>query len=301
MDLVAKVRRMPVPGETIKGETFELLPGGKGANQAVAAARLGGDVAFVGCVGTDPFGAALLENLEQEGVKTTSVRTVRDASSGVALIHVDAGGQNAITVIPGANEQLTVEHIRAEKDLIRSGDAVLLQLEIPLEVVAETIALASGQAGLIVLDPAPAPQQLLPEPLYTVDILTPNQVEVEMLTGISVRDTESARRAGAVLIERGARSVVIKAGEQGAYLIEDPPKVAHHVAAQPTKVLDTTAAGDAFTAAMALAYTQGHALEQAVRVGCEAGAIAVSRRGAQPSMPFQAEVPGVQPRSGQDV
>ena len=288
-DLVAEVVRLPAPGETILAKGVTTIPGGKGANQAVAAARLGADVVMLGRVGDDAFASMLLESLEAAGVKTGQIESVKGVSSGVAMIQVDAEGENVITVASGANAFLRAEDVRAMNSAFAACDAVVAQLETPLESVAEAINQAHRAGIPVILDPAPAPSGELPERLYHVSVLTPNQTEAETLTGCRVTDRASAEKAARRLLDRGAERVVMKLGADGALVVE-PTGKGLHIPAPSVAVVDTTAAGDAFTAAMAVELARGVPLDDAVRLACSAGALAVTQRGAQPAMPTREQV-----------
>ena len=289
MDLVVRSDHMPRPGETIIGSQFVTSPGGKGANQAVAAARLAGGCTMIGRVGDDVFGRQLIENLDRAGVLTTHVRVTRACASGVAVISVDKSGENAITVVSGANGLVSPDDVTALEEVIAAAKIIVLQLEIPLPTVCRAIQLARRHGVPVVLDPAPAPQCGLPDDLFHVDILTPNQTEAELLTGEPVAGVTEAKIVGAELVRRGAANVVIKLGEAGEVIVTMEGEV-EHVPAFKVDVVDTTAAGDAFTAAMAVGRAQGLPLRDAVRMGCAAGALAASAFGAQQSMPQRGAV-----------
>jgi ribokinase len=289
MDMVVRTPRMPQPGQTVLGDSFDTNPGGKGANQAVAVARLGGRCRMIGCLGQDAFGTQLLDHLHEEKVDVASVTRLKEVSSGVAIITVDGQGENAITVVSGANGGLTPDHITQFESVIRSAKVLVVQLEIPLETAAAALSLARRHGVKTILDPAPAPSVDLPDALYEVDILSPNQSEAEALVGQSVRDITGAKSAAAELVRRGARQVVMKLGADGAQVVADDGSI-EHISGFEVEVVDTTAAGDAFTAAMALAWAEGMALTRAVRFGCAAGALAVTRFGAQQAMPNRAAV-----------
>ena len=281
MDLVARMHHLPRPGETVSGESFQTIPGGKGANQAVAAARLGARVAMIARVGDDSFGTLLRQNLIADGIETDAVLVTTNCSSGVALIGVDFSGANAITVVPGANGQLTTGDIELYQTLIAKADALVVQLETPWETVAAAIEIAQREGVLTLIDPAPAPLRGLSPRLMSADLISPNQTEAEALTGIAVTDWESARQ--------GARDIVLKMGELGALAMSRTGSI-DHVVASRIDVVDTTAAGDAFTAALAVALCEGHSLQEATRWGVSAGSLACTRFGAQPAMPSRAEL-----------
>jgi ribokinase len=289
MDLVVHVARLPRPGETVLGRDFVQAPGGKGANQAVAAALLGAEVTMIGRVGDDAFGRQLLESLGRHGVETSCVETTRGISSGLALIGVEESGQNAIAIVGGANALITPDDVQRREAIIAMAHALLVQLEVPLATVIAAVEIARRNGVLTILDPAPAPRQPLPSELLAVDLISPNQSEAEALTGMAVANPADARRAAAALHERGASRIVIKLGEQGA-LAAEFPGVAIHVPAPRVSPIDTTAAGDAFTAALAFALVAGDSLADATRFACAAGSLATTRPGAQETMPRRAEV-----------
>lgn len=289
MDLVARMQRLPKPGETVTGESFQTISGGKGANQAVAAARLGARVSMIGRLGDDSFGVTLRKNLNSAGVDTNHVLETHGVSSGVALIGVEQSGANAITVIPAANGQLTAGDVRSCQEMISTANALIVQLETPIETVAAAIQIAKRNGVLTVLDPAPAPNGPLPQELMTVDILSPNQSEAEALTGIPVVDWESAKHAAQVMRNLGANAIVLKMGELGALVVAQDGTI-HQIAAYKAKIVDTTAAGDAFTAALTIALCEGQPLKNAAHFGSLAGTLACARFGAQPAMPTRAEL-----------
>jgi ribokinase len=289
MDLVVRVPRLPRPGETLPANDLQTIPGGKGANQAVAAARLGARVTMIGRVGDDPFGPRLRSSLEAEGIATEHVVVTEGCPSGVAIIGVEDSGQNAILIVAGANGRLTPQDVLAREEVLRTADVVLLQLEVPVETVEATVALARRSAVPVVLDPAPVPRGPLPRALWEVDVLTPNQTEAEGLTGLAVSGPPEAERAARLLRERGVNNIVVKLGAWGALLC-DPDGLTALIPAEQVTVVDTTAAGDAFNAALAVGLCEGLALPAAVRLGCAAGTLATTRAGAQPAMPTRTEV-----------
>jgi len=286
VDLVVRVDRRPAPGETVTGLGFDVFPGGKGANQAVAAARLGGSVRMVGRVGADTFAAVALEQLAASGVATDGVVADGAHGTGIASIVVDAAGENSIVVVPGANGAWAEADVARAAAVASWAQVVSLQLEVPFEVNVR-VARAARQAGaLVVLNPAPAPAGSLPPGLFAdVDVLTPNAREAAVLAGVPDGDAESAARR---LQAMGAGSVVVTLGDQGALYLHKG--AVGRVPAFPVRVVDTTAAGDAFNGALAVALARGSALPEAVRLGCAAGALAATRHGAQPSLPTAAEV-----------
>ena len=289
-DLVVHVPRFPVAGETISGEGFVLLPGGKGANQACAAARLGGVVAMVGQVGRDDHGGMLRESLRQAGVDVRLVDQDEQAATGVAIISIDATGENQIILAAGANGTFTPERLARALPLIRSASVLLLQLETPLDTVMRAATEARAAGVTVVLDPAPArdvPDQLLRLATY----VTPNEGELARLVGAPVADEPSMADIdgqAARLIARGSTRVLAKLGARGARLITADG--ATEWPARHVTPVDTTAAGDAFNGAFAVALAEGADLDRAVRFATTAAAISVTRHGAQPSMPTRAEV-----------
>ncbi len=282
MDLVVRAPRHPQPGETILGGDFRTFPGGKGANQAVAAARLGAAVQMIGRVGADAFGDALLQTLAQDGVNTAHVRRDQETPTGVALITLNAAGQNAIVVAPGANARVTPQDVVAAQAALAGAAVLLLQLECPLPAVAKAIELAKQHRAQVVLNPAPA-QPLDAALLSQVDYLLPNQNELALLTGLG-----DIRPAMSRLQAVGVRRVVVTLGEEGVLVAEGGSEV--HLPAHGVTVVDTTAAGDAFAGAFAVALLEGHSTRQAAAWGNAAGALAVTRAGAQPSLPRRDEL-----------
>jgi ribokinase len=285
MDLVVQVERFPSPGETVRGDGFATYPGGKGANQAVAAARLGGRVEFVGCVGADAFGASLRTSLEEAGAGTSCLRMVEGVSTGVATIAVDRAGQNEIVVVAGANGRLTHGDVHAAFAKIGRAAAVLVQLETPLEAVQAALEGARGLGAIAILNPAPA-AALPAELLAHVDLITPNETEAHALTGVTPADAGSCAEAAARLCAMGAREVVLTLGEEGCFWA-GPGLMVPSVRVD---AVDTTAAGDAFNGALALFLAEGMAMPDALAWANRAGALCATRRGAQPAMGSRAEV-----------
>lgn len=287
MDLIVSVPRIAAPGETIIGHEFHTAAGGKGANQAVAAARLGGQVSMVGRVGNDAYGQMQLSNLAADGVDTTFVTVDPETHTGVAFIIVDDAGENSIVVSSGANWRVSATDVDAAEDAIAGADMLLLQLETRPEVVERAAELAARHGVSVVLNPAPA--NPLPSGLLgRVSYLIPNESETAFLSGQPVTDLESARSAARALRQMGAGTVVSTLGGQGALLIAAGQEL--HVPAFSVKVVDTTAAGDAFVAGFAVAVASGQPLAEAVRFAAAAGALATTKMGAQPSLPVLEEV-----------
>jgi ribokinase len=287
-----QVDHLPRPGETLTGSSFATLPGGKGANQAVAVARLGGGAVLLGCVGNDAFGHALLQNLKNERVSTRLVRQLPGTTSGVATIAVEASGQNAITVVPGANARLRPADLRRAESLIARADAVLVQLEIPLDTARTALEIAARHGVLTVLDPAPVPPGGLPPDWKDLglDILSPNETEAGQLSQLPCVSRRDAVRALDVLLKRYRPAlVVLKRGSHGALIHSGTHRPAS-VPAFPVQAIDTTAAGDAFTGALALRLAENASLDEAVRFANAAGALATTRLGAQNSMPTRSAV-----------
>lgn len=294
MDLVCRTPRLPGGGETVLGRDLLAIPGGKGANQAVAAARLGGAVHMVGRVGADDFGRRLLAGLRENGVATGHVTVTPEVPSGCAMILVDDRGENSIVVSPGANARVTPADVDAAEPLIRSAAAVVLQLEIPIATVSRAISLCRRHGVLSILDPAPVPPKNLPPALYQVGVLTPNEHEAAQLVASSARRprrgrSQSSELNATTLLARGPDAIVLKLGRAGAFLIETGG-APERVPGFRVKVVDTTAAGDAFTGALAVALSEGRPVPEAVRFANAAGAACCTRLGAQPALPRRASV-----------
>lgn len=288
IDMVVKTDRIPGAGETLLGGDFVMVPGGKGANQAVCAAKLGADVKLVARVGEDVFGDTSLHNFESVGIDTRFV--VRDAGypSGVALITVDERGRNAIVVAPGANYALSPNDVENARDAIAEADAVVLQLEIPAETVEYTVELARSLGTPVVLNPAPI-RPMSGDILSKVDVLTPNEYEAAGLLGRMGESVEDDPEGAAQkLISMGARCVVITLGEKGAYIAGE--NVSEYIEPKKVSAVDTTAAGDAFTGALACGLAEGMELPEAARFATRVAALSVTKMGAQPSMPSRIEV-----------
>jgi len=288
MDLVARAQRLPRAGETLPGEAFFTAPGGKGANQAVAVARLGGSVAMVGNVGDDAYGQQLRKALEREGVDCQAVSVCEGVSSGVALITVDAASQNCIVIIPGGNGLLTPQLVQRFDKLLQAADVIICQLEVPAETVAWALARGHELGKRVILNPAPATGPLPSTWFGHIDYLTPNESEAEALTGITVTDQGSALRAGERLLQLGAGKVIITLGAQGALLVTAQGH--QHFPAPVVQPVDTTAAGDTFVGGFAAALVRGLEEGEAIAFGQRAAALSVTRVGAQPSIPYLSEL-----------
>jgi ribokinase len=289
MDLVVVAERRPAPGETLFGDTFRTVSGGKGANQAVAAARLGGATALAGRLGNDLFGKHLLGALRQEGIDTARVVCGPGETSGVAVIEVDRSGENSIIVVSGANAAWSESEIADAIGALKGRGTLLLQLEIPLPVVVR-LAKAAREGGVrVVLDPAPPSPEPLPADLMaSVDLLVPNEHEAAALTGIEIATVADAERAATALRQAGARAVIVKLGARGVVLQTD--ERTERMPGFRVQAIDTTAAGDTFAGGLAVALEEGRPLREAIRFAQAAAAISVTRLGAQSSIPTRAEV-----------
>lgn len=287
-DMVIQADRLPVPGETILGGTFLMSPGGKGANQALACARLGAEVTFVAKIGNDLFGIQAMEIYKSEQIDTRYVYTDNKNPSGVALISIDMTGENFITVAAGANQSLSVQDIDKARDVIRDADIILLQLEIPLETVAYAVDLAYRLGKRVILNPAPAASlhKTLMNRLYAI---LPNRIEAEMLSGIKVSDSRSAAVAAGIIRDKGVANVIITMGREGAFVLDDQGREAM-LPANETPTIDTTGAGDVFCGALSVYLAEGHTLVDSVRFANVAASVAVTRIGAQSSIPYRFEI-----------
>lgn len=286
-DLVVKTDHIPEPGETVLGGDFMMTAGGKGANQAVAAARLGGDVAFIAKVGNDMFGKGSIENYKKEDMDISHILTDPEAPSGVALISVDSKAENCIVVAPGANNKLSKADIDAAKDLISSSEYILMQLEIPMDVIEYVADIAHRQGKKIILNPAPA-APLSKELISKLFLITPNKTESRQITGMKVETDEEVSKAADALLKMGAENVVITLGTKGSFIKND--SVCEMVPAVKVQAVDTTAAGDTFNGALCVALSEGKSLLEAVKFATKASSISVTRMGAQASIPYRKEI-----------
>jgi len=287
IDIVVEAPRLPLSGETLRGTHFHTAPGGKGANQAVAAARQGASVALVGCVGDDDFGSRLVQSLRDDGVDVTGVATDPGAPTGVASIVVSAAGDNSIVTVGGANHRIGRSELHRVDERLEHASMLLVQLEVPMDVVAAAVRRARARGVGVLLDPAPVAP--LPDTLYAdVEWMTPNAVETELITGIAPLGERDARRAGEWLRERGVEHVAITLGAEGCFYTG--AEGSFRVDAPTVDAIDTVGAGDAFAGALAAALSAGADVGSALERAAAAGALATTKRGAQPSLPTAREV-----------
>lgn len=287
MDLVVTADRFPHPGETLVGNEFNTFPGGKGANQAVAAGRLEADVRMVGKIGDDMYGKQLVHNLQKNGVKTSEVLVDSHSATGVAAIEVDGTGENHIIIVPGANGRVDIPLIDKELDSMLEADIFLFQLEIPLETVMYAMSKLKEHGKTIILDPAPACP--LPEEIYRyIDYLTPNKTEIALLTGKKIKKMTDIKEAAAVLYQKGVGAVIVKAGSQGAYYFSQADFF--YCPAFPVKAIDTTGAGDSFNAGLAVSLASGNGVQESMKFANAVGALSTTAKGAQNAMPSLSQV-----------
>lgn len=288
MDMVANVDHTPVVGETILTNMLTLIPGGKGANQAYAAGRLGADVTMLGAVGKDSYADMLLKSLESAGVETSAILRKEEVATGIAMIAVNSDGDNSIIVVSGANAVLTPKDIEDKLELLKNSDIVILQLEIPLDTVFYTAKMAKSFGKTVILDPAPVPKEFPEELLQYVDIIKPNETELSMLTGLtsSGKDIEKGARE---LKKRGVKDVMVTLGDKGVYIDSEKCGTCQ-IPGHKVEAVDTTAAGDTFTAALAIMLAQGKDVREAAEFANDVSSIVVTRKGAQSSIPTLEEV-----------
>lgn len=287
MDLVISLPRIPMIGETVLGGKSNMIFGGKGANQAVAAIRSGGDIGYIGKVGNDLFGENMKKHFKKEGLRADHILTDQQEPTGIAQIFVSDKGENSIGVAPGANMKLFPEDLEPFLDLIKNAEVLLLQLETPVKTVAYLAGIAFENDVKLILNPAPA-QKLGQDLLKKVWMITPNETEASLLTGIEVTDADSATLAARKLLKMGIENIVVTLGANGSLFFNK--KGSTHIIAPRVIALDTTAAGDVFNGTLATAITYGKSLEQAIEFASAAAAISVTRKGAQPSIPVLAEI-----------
>lgn len=288
MDSVIEMTHMPRAGETISGKNVLRIPGGKGANQAYAAGKLGGLVGIIGAVGDDPYGEILKNNLEQAGVDTSGLSVIKGGTTGQAFITVDERGENSIIIIAGTNADVTKEMIKRHLKKIEECDIVIMQMEIPIETVIYVKELAVSLGKTVIIDPAPA-QADLPDHFWKdIDFIKPNETELEIITGKKMNTMEDLVCGARDMCERGVKGVIVTLGKKGCLFVTEKEEKVYMP--YEVKAVDTTAAGDCFTAAFALALSEGKSCEEAILFGQKVSAIAVTRRGAQMSVPDRAEV-----------
>jgi len=287
MDMVVKTGHIPKPGETVLGGTFFMNPGGKGANQAVAIARLGGDVTFISKIGNDIFGKQSTKIFDDEGVDIGGIYAEVNSPSGIALITVDDKGENSIVVAPGANASLSADNVQAAFDKYPQASVLLIQLEIPMETVEAAINYARSKSITVILNPAPM-NKAVAKLLDKIDIITPNAHEAEALSNHPITDVESAIEAAKKIQQQGVKTVIITLGEEGAILLTEDE--VQHIRTPKVEAIDSTAAGDVFNGAFAVALSEGKPLNKAVTFACRAAAIAVTKMGAQSSIPYRNEI-----------
>lgn len=284
IDLVTYSQKLPSAGQTLHGNRYTIGLGGKGCNQAAAIARLGGEVQLVGKIGADDFGHSATTLLKENGVPTEHIVTDKDANTGLAVIGVDSDGENCITVIGGANMVVAVDDVKRNSDLFSKAELLLLQMEIPLEPAMMAAGLVRKRGGKVIFDPAPAPQEgLAQEILEQIDIITPNETETELLTGIYPRTEQDASMAAKVLLDQGVQSVIVKMGAKGACYCTPDETV--FIPAYQVKTIDTVAAGDCFNGGLAYALSQGWEMVEAVCFASACGALSTTKAGASSSAP----------------
>jgi ribokinase len=286
-DHILNLETFPTPGETVTGNQYQVAFGGKGANQAVAAGRSGANIAFIACTGDDDTGERVRKQLASDNIDVSPVSVVEGESTGVALIFVNAEGENVIGIHAGANAALTTERVEAQRAIISGADALLMQLESPVESVLAAAKIAHENHTTVVLNPAPA-RVLSDELLALVDIITPNETEAEKLTGIRVENDGDAARAAGALHDKGIGTVIITLGSRGVWVSANGE--GRRVPGFKVKAIDTIAAGDTFNGALVTALLEGRAMDEAIRFAHAAAAIAVTRKGAQPSVPWRKEI-----------
>lgn len=287
MDQSIRVEAIPKTGETVLGSQMTFSPGGKGANQACAVARLGGNATMLGCVGADQFGEAQRENLSNAGVDVSHLHTTKDQATGTAVIYVNGEGDNCIVVAGGANQECSVEYIRENDGLLQDCFAVLLQMEIPYETVFYTLRRAAELGKTVVLNPAPAPSALPDDVYSSITYLTPNETELQKLTGTVCETLEELADAAQLLLGKGVKNVLVTIGSQGVLLVNGDGAVVYPTTDK--KPVDTTAAGDTMNGAFLVALAEGKTIEEALRFGNMASSIAITRKGAQASIPTRSE------------
>ena len=287
MDMVVRTSHIPKPGETVLGDKFFMNPGGKGANQAVTVSRLGGEVSFIGRIGSDVFGKQANQLFDEEGIDTSKLIEDEDSPSGIALITVEETGENSIVVAPGANANLGTDDIKPMFEELDNRAILLMQLEIPYKTVKYAAEKAKEKSMLVIINPAPA-NHSLSSIYHLIDILTPNVSEAEILSGLTISDMNDVKKAAIKLVSQGVRSVIITLGANGALVYDQEEFV--HIKSPHVNVVDTTAAGDVFNGALAVGIAEGKTLVDAVNFACQSAAVSVTKLGAQSSIPYRNEV-----------
>lgn len=288
MDFVVEINKMPLPGETILGKSFSLVPGGKGANQAYAIGKLGANVVMLGAIGNDQYGNKLLENLSSANVNIKNIIKLNNENTGCAFINVDENGENSIIVISGANGKITADIINNNIELIDKADIIVMQLEIPIKIVELIAKIAKEKGKTIILDPAPAVPNLNESLLTNIDIIKPNETEIQILTGIKITSEEDIIKAGKLLISKGVKNVIVTLGESGSILITN--ENVKYFSSPKVNVVDTTAAGDSFTAGLVKSLSENKSIDESIKFGHIVAALAVTKKGAQTSIPDMIEI-----------
>lgn len=287
VDFIARVLHFPIPGETVIGYDFQNLPGGKGANQAVACAKLEAEVMMIGCVGSDIFGDNIITELKNSGVDVSLISRNNRVSTGIALITINKTGENNIIIIPGANRKIGENELMILEDALEKADILLLQLEIPTDTVLQAAILGKEKKVTVILDPAPA-QKFPEELLRLVDIFTPNEIETASLVGFNIDSWDKASEAAHIFLQKGVKQSIIKLGNRGAFLANQ--KFEQIYPSVPVEAIDTIGAGDAFNGALAVALNEGKTINEAVQWGNAAGAFAATKKGTQTAMPSRSEL-----------
>lgn len=288
MDFVVNVEKAPLPGETINTNNFSLVPGGKGANQAYALGRLGANVSLIGVVGNDEYGKKLIENLKSAKVNTKRIIKSNKSNTGNAFITVDKSGENSIIVVSGANKEISKELIDKNLDMLKQADIIVMQLEVPLEVVLYVAKLGKLLGKVVVVDPAPAKKDMPEELFKYVDIMKPNETELQTITGKNIKSDDDIIKAAKVLITKGVKNVIVTLGAKGSVLVTENDY--KRFEALKVKAVDTTAAGDSFTAGLVKSLLDGKSLDDAIKYGHIVSSIVVTKNGAQSSIPTKEEV-----------
>lgn len=288
MDLVIRVKKLPLIGETILGEDILYIPGGKGANQACAIGRLGGKVTMLGCVGSDNFGRMQKEQLTSCNVDVSCFKESIEKSTGTAVIYIDVKGDNTIVVIPGANNECDVAYLKEHDQLFRQSDYILLQMEIPKEAIAYALSRAKELGKTVILNPAPAPDSISDEMLNMIDYIIPNETELMKLSQVESSDLESIKEGAKVLLAKGVKNVIVTMGERGCLFVNE--KTTDHYPTRQVDAVDSTAAGDCFCGAFIVGLAEGKTVCEAIKLANTASSIVVTRKGAQSSIPTREEV-----------